>query len=65
MSKDCLNNVSWQDLMQRYVANECLKKSCLLECKESAAEHQVCVKQKLMHMYGLPKSSRRLCSNEA
>lgn len=56
--------------MQRYVANECLtmtkhlKKSCLLECKERAAEHQVCVKQSLMHMYGLPKSSQRLCSNE-
>lgn len=56
--------------MQRYVANECLtmtkhlKKSCSLECKERAAEHQVCVKQKLMHMYVLPKSSQRLCSNE-
>lgn len=22
----------------------------------------MCVKQKLMHMYGLPKSSQRLCS---
>lgn len=41
-----------------------LKKSCLLECKERAAEHQVCVNQKLMHMDGLPKSSQRLCSNE-
>ena len=41
-----------------------LKKSCLLECKQRAAEHQVYVEQKLMHMYELPKSSQRLCSTE-
>lgn len=33
-----------------------LKKSCLLECKQSAAKHQV--KQELMHMHRLRKSSR-------
>lgn len=38
-----------------------LKESCLLESKERAAEHQVCVKQRLMHMYALPKNRQRDC----